>query len=98
MRLRLTCRASIDDAHAAAGDLLQQFVIAEVGDVGQAAGLPQHLHGWRQRGRFGVGHALRQLDHLILVDEKGGQLGAQSGCCRSKTSRLGAWPASTACR
>ena len=32
MRLRLTCRASVDDAHAAPGDLLEQLVIAEVPD------------------------------------------------------------------
>ena len=75
-RLRLTCRALIDDAHAAASDLLQQLVVAEVADL--RAGRRHCCFRRGQRGRLGRRRAPRR-GHLILVHEEGGQFGRKFG-------------------
>jgi hypothetical protein len=56
----------VDNAHAAAGDLLQQLVVAEITDAG--AGRPCHRPD-----------RLRQPGEAILVDQEGAQLGGKLG-------------------
>jgi hypothetical protein len=66
----------VDDAHAAAGDLLQQLVIAEVPDPRprRRRGFGGQRRRFSRRGPGRFGHPLGQPCQLILVGEEGGQL------------------------
>jgi hypothetical protein len=63
----------VDDAHAAAGDLLQQLVIAEGAQAGPGG-----------RGGDGLAHRLRQALEAVVVGEELRQLGGQLGVPRQQ--------------
>ena len=88
----------VDDAHAAAGDLLQQLVIAEVADGAQRRGNP----GGRLAGSSVGAFARRRRDggppHPVVVGEERAQGLGQLRVPGKQLLPVGGLPASTACR
>ncbi len=66
-RLRETCARLVDDAHAAAGDLSQELVIAEVADARQGTGAVATNFRIRSTGQP---KGCRSLSHAVVIREE----------------------------